>query len=79
MGKYDLPAVIDFMLNKTNSSQIDYAGHSQGTTQFFVLTSVHPEYNQKVRVAALMAPIAYLDHSRGTVKILTAFGGVLAV
>ncbi|KAF6216012.1 hypothetical protein GE061_000349 [Apolygus lucorum] len=78
MGYYDLPAVIDFILKTTNHSQITYAGHSQGTTQFFVLGSTRPEYNAKVKVAALMAPIAYLDHTRGFPRMLTAFSGVLS-
>nr|AOH73340.1 lipase 11 [Lygus lineolaris] len=77
MGYYDLPAVIDFILQTTNHSQITYAGHSQGTTQFFVMGSTRPEYNAKVKVAALMAPIGYLDHTRGTARILKSFSGML--
>nr|AIY34738.1 lipase 9 [Lygus lineolaris] len=77
MGYYDLPAVIDFILKTTNHSQITYAGHSQGTTEFFVMGSTRPEYNAKVKVAALMAPIGYLDHTRGTARMVSAFSGIL--
>ena len=31
MIKYDLPAIINFILEKTGQKQIYYAGHSQGT------------------------------------------------
>ncbi|CAB0019808.1 unnamed protein product [Nesidiocoris tenuis] len=78
MGYYDLPAVIDFILEKTEQTQLIYSGHSQGTTEFFVLASTRPEYNARIKAAALMAPIAYLDGARGTVKILSAFTGTLA-
>ena len=32
MGTHDLPALIDFILDKTGYSQISYIGHSEGTT-----------------------------------------------
>lgn len=32
MAKYDLPATIDFIVQKTGQEKIHYVGHSQGTT-----------------------------------------------
>lgn len=32
MAKYDLPAVINFIEQKTGQKQLYYIGHSQGTT-----------------------------------------------
>lgn len=60
IGKYDIPAMIDYIINKTNQQKIHYIGHSQGTTTLFVAMSVRPEYNQKVRLATLMGPAVFL-------------------
>lgn len=32
MGKYDVPAVIDYIQSQTGGQKVAYAGHSQGTT-----------------------------------------------
>ncbi len=32
LGTGDVPAFIDFILDKTGKKQISYLGHSQGTT-----------------------------------------------
>lgn len=32
MAKYDLPAIINFIVQKTGQEQLYYIGHSQGTT-----------------------------------------------
>lgn len=59
MGVYDLPATIDYILDRTNQDQLHYVGFSQGTTVFFVLASERPEYNSKIKLATLLAPFAY--------------------
>ena len=35
LGKYDLPAEIDYILKETGNQKIAYVGHSQGTSQMF--------------------------------------------
>lgn len=61
MGAIDLPAMIDYVLNKTGEESLHYIGHSQGTTTFFVMGAVAPEYNKKIRGAHLLAPAAYMS------------------
>ncbi|OWR52888.1 hypothetical protein KGM_201191 [Danaus plexippus plexippus] len=48
MGYYDLPAIIDRVLNETGTPSLTAIGHSRGNTIFFVLGSTRPEYNSKV-------------------------------
>lgn len=59
IGFYDLAAMIDYMLTKTESSQANYVGHSQGSTSLLVLLSSKPQYNQKLKQVHLMAPSAF--------------------
>lgn len=42
MGQYDVPAFLDFVLNKTGVQKLTYIGHSQGTTQFWIANIMHP-------------------------------------
>jgi predicted alpha/beta hydrolase len=60
IGQFDLPAMIDFVLNRTKKPKLFYAGHSQGTTSLFVLMSLRPEYNQKIMQAHLLAPAVFI-------------------
>ena len=66
MGTYDVPAFTDFILNKTHGKNkigklAAYIGHSEGTTQFFIGSSLKPEYyKEKVNLFIAMAPIVRL-------------------
>lgn len=62
IGLYDVPAMFDFMLQETKSSQAYYVGHSQGATSLMVLLSLRPEYNDKIIQAHLMAPAVFMNN-----------------
>lgn len=59
MGIFDYPAIIDYILTQTNNSQINFIGHSQGTTSLLVLLSMKTDYNRKINQAHLFAPPAF--------------------
>jgi pimeloyl-ACP methyl ester carboxylesterase len=59
MGIFDYPAIIDYILSQTNNSQLNFIGHSQGTTSLLVLLSLKPDYNDKINQAHLFAPPAF--------------------
>lgn len=63
IGIYDLPAMIDFVLSATGETQLHYAGHSQGTTSFFVMTSLRPDYNDKIKAMHALAPVAFMKNA----------------
>lgn len=64
MGYYDLPAIIDFMLNETRAPNITAIGHSRGTTMFYVLGSTRPEYNAKINLMISLAPVWSLRNTQ---------------
>ncbi|XP_026967747.1 lipase member M isoform X2 [Sagmatias obliquidens] len=64
MARFDLPAVVDFILQKTGQENIYYAGYSQGTTMGFIAFSTMPELAQKIRMYFALAPIATVKHAK---------------
>ncbi|XP_072932991.1 lipase 3-like [Epargyreus clarus] len=67
IGTHDLPAMIDYALKISNMESLYYIGHSQGTTSFFVMMSLKPEYNTKVKLMFALSPIAWLSHAESPV------------
>ncbi|XP_072279372.1 lysosomal acid lipase/cholesteryl ester hydrolase-like isoform X2 [Pyxicephalus adspersus] len=63
MAKFDLPAVVDFILQKTGQEQIHYIGHSQGTTIAFIAFSSMPELAKKIKMFVALAPVTSIDYS----------------
>ncbi|CAG9854005.1 unnamed protein product [Phyllotreta striolata] len=61
-GQYDLPAKIDYIIAKTGQQKIFYVGHSQGTSIFFAMAALRPEYNDKIALFTAFAPVVYLKH-----------------
>lgn len=70
MGIYDQPAVIDYILQQTTSEKLHYIAVSQGTTALMVLLSEKPEYNEKIHIASMLAPVGYLSHVDIVYKLL---------
>ena len=46
--KYDIPAVIDYILTTTRRPRLYYVGHSLGCAMLFGATNHYPEINNKV-------------------------------
>ena len=76
---YDLPAMINKTLETTGQEKLFYIGHSMGTTGFMVMSTMHPEMNEKIELASLMAPVAYLGHARSPLKYLAPFADQIDV
>merc|ERR1719427_644011 len=74
-GLYDVTAGIDYALEHTKQDSVYYAGHSMGTTQYFVMLSQRPEYNTKIKVGAMMAPPVYMTHANNPIFIISQLGG----
>ncbi|XP_037953966.1 lipase 3-like [Teleopsis dalmanni] len=64
IGINDISAMIDHILQTTGETATHYVGHSQGTTVYFVLMSSRPEYNEKIKTAHLLAPVAFMGNMK---------------
>jgi len=70
MAKYDLPAVIPYILEATGQKNLSYVGHSQGTIQALAAFSTNKTIAAMVNFAALLAPVAYVHHATGLLPIM---------
>lgn len=63
IGQFDLPAMIDYVIDATGQPQIQYIGHSQGTTTFWVMCHHRPDYNSKISAMHAMAGAAWMHNT----------------
>ena len=79
MGEYDLPAMINKVLETTKQEKIFYIGHSMGTTSFLAMAASKPEMQRKIHLANLLAPAAYMEHIRSPVRIIAPYANEIKV
>ena len=73
MGMYDIPAVIDYILDTTNQPKVAYIGHSQGTTQmFYALSENEPFFKDKVSIFIALAPVTKITNQEAEVVRVAA-------
>lgn len=73
IGTFDMPAVVDYILNETGFSQVGLLTTSQGTTSSLVFLSMRPEYNDKVNIFVGYAPVGNITHFTSPIRLLIPF------
>ncbi|KAM6306379.1 lipase member M-like [Aegotheles albertisi] len=63
MAVYDLPATINYILQKTGQEQLYYVGYSQGTTTGFVAFSSIPELDRKIKMFFALSPTTTIPNA----------------
>jgi len=79
MAEFDLPASIDYVIDVTGQEKIHFVGHSMGTTTFMAMVNSRPEYADKILMANLLAPVAYLTNIKSPVKLLAPYAKTIEV
>jgi len=68
MADYDMPAIVDFVLEKTGNKKISFIGHSTGTTIMFAAMSTKPDYyRERINCFIAMAPVSSLHATNSKV------------
>jgi len=70
MAEKDLPAAIGFVLKETGHDQLNYIGHSQGTTQAFAAFSSNRPLARKIKLFIALAPVTHVKHARGLLAFI---------
>ncbi|XP_065222131.1 lipase 1-like [Planococcus citri] len=63
IGVYDVPATIDFILDKSNHPKLFCITHSAGGSEIYITLSVLPQYNEKIIAQVNLAPLYHGDPS----------------
>jgi len=72
MGKYDIPAMVDYILQKTNHSSLNYIGHSQGCTCLLTAAmSRGNEFSNKISSFIALAPAGFVTHATSPLRYIT--------
>jgi lysosomal acid lipase/cholesteryl ester hydrolase len=72
MGYYDLPALINYILEVTGNESLFYIGHSMGCAVIFIMASLKPELCSKITAIAALAPAVYIKHVKAPFPKLAA-------
>ena len=79
MGEFDLPAMINKVLETTREEQLVYIGHSMGATGFLAMAAFKPQMQSKILQANLLAPAAFMEHIRSPVRIIAPYANEIKV
>ncbi|XP_043465860.1 lipase 1-like [Leptopilina heterotoma] len=77
IGLYDHPAMIDFILKETKEKRLFHVCHSEGCTELFVMASLRPEYNQKIKLSVNLSPSVLYGHAPLTLRSVFMFSYLL--
>lgn len=73
MAKYDLPAMVMYVLQNTTQDQLYYVGHSQGTMMIFAGLSENNELQKRIKTVFALAPVTRLKNIYSPIKYLANF------
>lgn len=77
MAIYDLPAMIDYILESKKQNHIKLIGVSIGSSIPLILLSEKPEYNDKVSLLIGLSPTVYMKNVHSTIKNIAANIGLI--
>ena len=70
MATIDVPTVIEYVLEQTDSKKLDYIGHSQGTLTLLIALDKFQKVQKSVRHFYGLGPIAFLQNIKSPLAYL---------
>ncbi|XP_075250394.1 lysosomal acid lipase/cholesteryl ester hydrolase-like [Convolutriloba macropyga] len=70
MAQYDLPAIVNYVIDTTGRQKIFYVGHSQGTLMAFLQMSEDLTLQDKIETAFMLTPVYSLTSMKSPLKYL---------
>eukprot|EP00826_Nyctotherus_ovalis_P017766 TRINITY_DN1524_c0_g4_i1.p1 TRINITY_DN1524_c0_g4~~TRINITY_DN1524_c0_g4_i1.p1 ORF type:complete len:401 (+),score=86.25 TRINITY_DN1524_c0_g4_i1:123-1325(+) len=65
MASFDVPTMINYICDVTGYEKLDYVGHSQGASQFFMQAMINPQYvNDHIRRFVGLGPSLFVQGSQ---------------
>ena len=79
VAEYDLPATIDFILEKTKQRKLTYIAYSVGATEMFAAMSTEPDYyKETINLFIAIGPIVKTQNIISpTLRMVSALGGFM--
>jgi len=77
LGRYDLPASVDYILETTGQKKLSYVGYSLGCTLFFISAVENPDFNDKIEMMIGLGPTSRVTQMRNVFKFLAPLDGAL--
>lgn len=68
MGKYDIPACIEYVVERTGFATLSYVGHSMGCGTFYMALHHRPELSSKINAMVSLAPAASFARTKLSVR-----------
>ena len=79
IGQIDVPAHINYILQKSGQKTLSYVGHSQGTITFFIAMETHPELNAKINQMFALSPITTLKNMKSPLLLVAPLATTIQV
>lgn len=74
MAKYDLTAMIDYILEKTLVKSLVYVGHSQGTLIGFAEFGANKELAAKIKLFIALGPVSTVKYIKSPIRYIANMG-----
>ena len=79
MARYDMPAMVKYVVNKTGGHKIFFVGHSQGSGTAFIQLARDPDLSGLIKRHFALVPATRVNDTDGLGKTISDIGDIFYV